>query len=63
MPASRFGSALQITARAAIRSPLSSSTPSPGRMRATGTPAASCAPAARAASAIAKETVPMPPRT
>ncbi len=60
---SRFGSALLITVRARISSPLSSSTPSPGSTRATGTPAAIVAPSSRAESAIAKEIVPMPPRT
>jgi beta-phosphoglucomutase-like phosphatase (HAD superfamily) len=45
------------------RSPLSTSTPSPGTMRATGTPAAIAAPASIAACAIANETRPMPPTT
>ena len=43
--------------------PSSSSTPSPGTIRATGTPQASIAPASRAASAIAKLTIPIPPST
>ena len=41
IPSSRFGSALQTTTGARISSPDSSSTPSPGRIAATGTPAAS----------------------
>ena len=41
---SRFGSALQTTTGARIARRISSSTPSPGRIAATGTPAASSAP-------------------
>ena len=44
------GSALEITTGALIRSPTASSTPSPGMIRATGTPAATVAPASTAAS-------------
>ena len=68
-PASRAvvtGSALETTARARMTSPPSSTTsawPSPGRIAATGTPAASWAPASRAASAMANEIRPMPPST
>ena len=65
-PSSRsatFGSALQITVRARMRVPSSSVTPSPGSISETGTPVASMAPASWAASAIAKEIIPMPPRT
>ena len=47
----RFGSAFETITGARIVSPPSSTTPSPGRMAATGTPAASTAPASRAASA------------
>ncbi len=43
--------------------PSSSRTPSPGSTSPTGTPVASTAPASRAASAMAKLTTPMPPRT
>jgi hypothetical protein len=59
----RLGSALQITVAAVMRVPSSSTTPSPGRISATGTPVASTAPASWAASAMANETIPMPPRT
>ncbi len=62
-PSVRRGSAFEITARARMSSPPSSTTPSPGRISATGTPAASTAPASRAASAIANDTMPMPPST
>ncbi len=48
---------------ARISSPLSVSTPSPGMILATGTPAAITAPASMAACAIANETRPMPPST
>ena len=58
-----FGSALETTVRARILVPSSSSTPSPGWIRATGRSQASTAPASRAASAIAKETIPIPPST
>ena len=44
------GSAFEITTGAERRSPLSSRTPSPGRISATATPAATTAPASRAAS-------------
>ena len=59
----RLGSALQTTVRARISVPSSSRTPSSGRISATATPAASVAPASCAASAIANETIPIPPRT
>ena len=62
-PRTRRASALQTTARAAIAVPSSSSTPSPGWIAATGAPVVTTAPASRAASAIAKETRPIPPRT
>ena len=59
----RFGSALQSTVLDRSRVPSSSSTPSPGTIAETGTPQASTAPDSRAASAIAKLTIPMPPST
>src|ERR1035438_740262 len=46
----RTGSAFEMTTAAMMRSPLCSNMPSPGRMRATSTPAATVAPASRAAS-------------
>ena len=58
-----FGSVLEITVRARSVVPSSSSTPSPGLILPTGTSQASIAPASRAASAIAKEIIPMPPST
>ena len=58
-----FGSALETIARARITSPPSSTTPSPGRISATGTPDASTAPASAAASAMANEMRPIPPST
>ena len=58
-----FGSALETTTGASIRSPPSSSTPSPGTIRATGTPVATTAPSARAASQSRNETIPIPPTT
>ena len=58
-----FGSALDITVRARINVPSSSSTPSPGLIPATGTPQAISAPASSAASAIAKLIIPSPPWT
>ena len=61
--ARRFGSALQRIVRARMNVPSSSVTPSPGMISATGTPAASVAPASCAASAIAKLIIPMPPLT
>ena len=48
----RIGSAFEITTGAAMRSPDSSRTPSPGRISATGTPDAMTAPASCAASAM-----------
>ena len=63
MPSARFGSAFDTTTFARIRSPPSRRTPSPGRISATGTPAASTAPRSRAASAMAKLIRPMPPST
>jgi hypothetical protein len=65
-PSSRsatLGSALQTTVEARISVPSSSRTPSSGTISATGTPVASVAPASCAASAIANEIIPMPPRT
>src|SRR5262245_50368498 len=59
----RFGSALETTSDARISSPPASRTPSPGTIDPTGTPAASTAPLAAAASAIANDTRPIPPRT
>ena len=59
----RLGSALQTTVRARISVPSSSRTPSSGTISLTLTPAASVAPASWAASAIANETIPIPPRT
>ena len=59
----RFGSAFEITVPARSEVPSSSVTPAPGTISDTGTPQASTAPASRAASAIAKLTIPMPPST
>ena len=59
----RLGSALQRIVSASMRVPSSSVTPVSGSIVATGTPVASVAPASRAASAIANDTIPMPPRT
>ena len=58
-----FGSALQRIVAASISVPSSSRTPSPGMISLTGTPVASWAPASRAASAIAKLIIPIPPLT
>ena len=58
-----FGSALETTTGAWIRSPPASSTPSPGKIRATGTSVATTAPSALAASQSRNETMPIPPTT
>ena len=57
------GSALETTFGAWIRSPETSSTPSPGTIRATGTSVAITAPASRAMSQSRNDTMPIPPST
>ena len=57
------GSAFDTTMGALMRSPLSSSTPSPAMMWRTGQPAATVAPASWATSHMMNETRPMPPVT